>query len=432
MTIEIKNLFLGFESEDIDTLRDSILDGAAAAVECIAVSDEVKRLFDYTTGLESLAMTLSHYQSPKATDLALTEIALEMMDVGSDIDTSDIRIGLENYTDSTVSLEGVMDKIKAAAKKMGALLKKLWLGFKRMLGSLNSWIKLEVIQLKELRTTLSKLKDTDVEVDLSDLSLILTSGKARSFADLVKACEKQCDTMIKNTDVYSTFLGKYAAAGYSSWKNKGGFKERLVMMTDALTTVIQETKQFLPVKLDANEGFAFFEPTFKQSLGLNTPATLSKIAAVENPTTDYREIADAIAKFGAEAVKVDLEYTEPTPLALPRIAEVSKLVDKLISFSENWYRVQDQKTDQFDRVMTEWINKIELYDNMGTDDSPNAGAQVRNIMELIVRDYGLINQIAYGTWELFEPFYHYADRGLHTTRNVRRTLEKMTKKYDKA
>ena len=82
--------------------------------------------------------------------------------------------------------------------------------------------------------------------------------------------------------------------------------------------------------------------------------------------------------------------------------------------------------------MTEWINKIEQYDSMGTDDSPNAGAQVRNIMEMIVRDYGLINQIAYGTWELFEPFYYYADHGLHATRNVRRTLEKMTKKYDKA
>lgn len=430
MTIEFKTVHLGLESDDIETLQESVVDGAAAAVEVDAVSQEALRLFEYAEGLENLALALNHYTKPSGADLALAEIATEMINIGAGADISKLQGSFENYSTPEVSLEGVLDVLKATGSKIAATLKKLWLGFKRMLGSLNSWIKLEVVQLKELRKVLSNLSDTDAEIQLDELSDLLTSGKARSFADLVKANAAQCDQFVKASDNYLSFISRYASAAYSGWKTKGDFKTRLKETTANAVKTLEASKGMFQLTVDTDDRVSYAEPSFKRTIGFNFPETISRIEAVGDRDADYRQLADAVVGFSAKAAKMDSEYATPQAMALPKVSEVIAMVDKLISFSEEWYRVQKAKVRTFSEVMTAWIGAIEAFDGV-TVSNIDVGKITRTMTQLFVRDYGKLNQIAYSTANLFDPFYTYSNNVLQTTRNVRKLLEKLSKKFNK-
>ena len=428
--IEIKNTGISFESEDV--LREQLIDNAGAESEVVAASDEVMDLSSKLEGMEHLALALGSIDQFKPTDLALAEIAMEMINVGNTLDVSRISTGLEsNQLD--VSMEGIFDGLKAIAKKIGSALKKMWWGFLKLMGSLEADVKLQVLKLKEMREKLAKRRDTELSINVDEISELLTGSRAKSFSDIIKATEKAYDTFTQSTDVYATFCNKFARMSYLGWQSKGKLSYRVMETAKmALKAVEQSTSDF-PLKAPEDDNLNATAASFGQYIAVNLTETIRRANEVgeSNYEQEYKQLADIANGVRAHSRKVIHKYAEPTEMQLPKVRELSSMIDGMISFYMDWLRMFKNRMTGYGQVMDAWLASIEAFDWIKVDGLP-VGKLARKAAEILMPDYNRLNKAAYNALNLFPPFHGFCKKNFVGLKMVTKEVERLVGKYEKA
>lgn len=430
--LNLKHESVSLENEDVDVLTHDILEGTEAEVEYTAISNEALRLFDQQEGLAHLALAMETIQQPKQTDLALAEIALEMIHIGNTLDISGITTGLES-NQPNVSMEGIFDGIKNLMKKIGAALKKLWLGFLKLMGSLEADVKLQVIKLKELRQKLASRRDTDSIINVDSLSDMMTAGRAKSFTDIIKATEKAYDTFSQSTDIYATFCSKYARMAYLGWQSKGKLAYRVVETAKGALTAVEQSARSFPEKAPEDDNLNATGTSFGVYISINLTETIRRANQVgeSNYEQEYKQLADIANSVRAHSRKAINKYTEPTELNLPKVRELSSMIDGMISFFMDWLRLFKSRMSGYGQVMDAWISSIEEYDWLKIDNIP-VGKIGRKVAEMVIPDYSRLNKAAYNSMNLFYPFHQYCKSNFVGMKFVAKEVERLVGKYEKA
>lgn len=381
--------------------------------------------------MEHLILAVEAIQQPAPTDLALMEVATEMLAVGSGLAVDKVIASFENYTVAQPSLEGLGDILKGIKKSLVNALKKMWYNFLKLFGSINADCKLRILKLKELRDKLKTKKDTDGSIDVEKLSQLVTAGRAKNFGDIAKNLASMYQTFSQTTDDYANFCSKYARMSFLGWQMKGKIKDRLIETSSGALKAVNEGVKTFNRKAPHDDSLNATSSSFGYYLSLNVDEIQSKAANVDRTDEKhYKRLADIARSISAKTTEETPSYQEASEIALPTARELTSVIDGLIVFYNDWMRIIKVKLKPFQDVVWNWINEIEGWDDLAYNQV--SGKLVRKVAEMVVPDLGRLNKFAYTALNLSYPFYRFCDKNLSGLSGVHKDLTRIVNQLQKA
>lgn len=229
MSIQIKDVNLApTESTMVD-----LVEGVGDISE---ITEAIEGLLYRIEGLEALSIALESFDTHTPATAALTQITTDLIRQGTDLTEDEVVPGLESMGSTQVSLEGVWETVRKAAKKVAEFITSLWTRFMAWFDSFfdqSSRLKRQLTALKETVKPLNDAPAQDTVTIMPGVAKFLAIGSTPVSDKSIRASINALNESMfyTNAVVKGTISGWDASE--ESFKSVIGASEYVSVLVDA-------------------------------------------------------------------------------------------------------------------------------------------------------------------------------------------------------
>lgn len=164
---------------------------------------EVNRASDVIAAMEDLYEIVQRIDKPQPVDIALIQSVANMAVAGTDIPASSIFPATENFSDLSVTLEGIGDKIINAIKAVGNSIANIIKKIGSFAKAIIFFFRSRIGKIKNLKIRLQKLKNVK-KVDSISLSIHENDGFRYGESNALVTSIKDYQTKLTETETFTS------------------------------------------------------------------------------------------------------------------------------------------------------------------------------------------------------------------------------------
>jgi hypothetical protein len=212
------------ESEDLEVFDDDDLEKSSIDIiekdnDVSNDIDETNRTIDVVYAMEDLYSIVSRLEAPKPVDIALIKTVANMAVAGTDLPANVLFPANENFTDLSVTLEGIGDKIYNAIKAVGTAVSNVVNKIVVFVKSIIFFFRGRLGKVRTLKINLQKLKS---KAKAKSVSVRMRTTDAFRFGRTKELVKDPKDFLVKfkqtmklNSDLFDV-IGSYAENSYGN------------------------------------------------------------------------------------------------------------------------------------------------------------------------------------------------------------------------
>jgi hypothetical protein len=301
-------LFTSLESSSIELNREELLDDINNISETInADTDNTYRSCCVLESLIDLAITLESTSELTVKDKALIKVACEMAVAGTATNSKAVLPALENYNDSSIALEGIMDVVKDGfsnvTQNIGGIIKKEL----DILEYMFTFYEAQYGDLQDLRQAIKDKSFTKATAEVKDSKYLrygLNGDLVTSGQDYMKRYHETMNTMeVFNREIERFQRDDFMASVKTLVSPITGYDEQFMKMYDNLNTLVLNVKKGCKLH---KSGYSFGADVFKSDMLLG----LSYIECTDTPLSiedrsKFQNVKDSLGKMSMSVVRYD-------------------------------------------------------------------------------------------------------------------------------